>query len=192
MSRDTRENAIAKDKMEIWKDVPGWEDIYQVSNKGRVRSLDRFIFSSKWKHGFQHQTGKILKPGTHKKGYQIVSFTKPGTRKKMFWVHALVAQTFIGPRPEKLQVCHNDGNPKNNCVENLRYGTQKENSQDSIRHGTANTAKGADHPTAKLSWKQVRFLRANRPKKSIRGWSLYYRISPSTVCSIISGRAYVE
>lgn len=178
--------------METWKDVPGWEDIYQVSNKGRVRSLDRFIFSSKWKHGFQHQTGKILKPGTHKKsGHQIIIFTKPGTKKSL-WVHSLVAQAFIGPRPDGLQVCHNDGNPKNNHVENLRYGTQKENSADSIRHGTARALKGHENPNAKLSLRQVRFLRKSRKQKSIREWALYYEISPTTVCSIISGRSYVE
>nr|WP_232111245.1 HNH endonuclease signature motif containing protein [Nocardia wallacei] len=60
---------------------------------------------------------------------------KLGTVRKLRTAHSLVAEAFIGPRPEGLQVCHNDGDPTNNMLANLRYDTPSENQTDIVRHG---------------------------------------------------------
>lgn len=111
--------------MEIFKDIKEYEGLYQVSNLGRVKSLN------------YNKTGKekILKPTTNKKGYQFVGLYKEG-KTKNFLVHRLVAMAFI-PTPmdtNATQVNHKDENPANNCVENLEWCTPKYN----INYGTHN------------------------------------------------------
>ena len=102
---------------EVWKSVPGYEGIYEVSNQGRVKSLVRET---------NNQYGKeeiILSPGWvhHKEnGYLFVRLCKDGVKKR-FLLHRLVAEVFI-PNPDNLpQVNHKDENPNNNCIENLEW-----------------------------------------------------------------------
>lgn len=102
---------------ERWLPVPGWET-YLVSDAGRVRG----------------PRGGILRQVRRQDGYMQVRLhirNVPTTRK----VHRLVAAAFIGPCPEGLEVRHLDGDPANNHVSNLRYGTHSENVQDLLRHG---------------------------------------------------------
>lgn len=108
---------------EIWKDVVGYEGLYQVSNLGRVKSLN------------YNRTGKekIMKPISHKYGYLKVNLRKNNSEKK-FLIHRLVAQAFL-PNPNNLpQVNHKDENPSNNIVTNLEYCDAKYNSN----YGTRN------------------------------------------------------
>lgn len=108
---------------EIWKDIEGYEGLYQVSNKGRVKS-------------FHSGEGKIMKPGTHPLGYKSVTLFKD-KKGKVAKVHRLVAQAFI-PNPENLPVInHKDENPSNNNVENLEWCTQKYN----LNYGTCQERK---------------------------------------------------
>jgi hypothetical protein len=104
---------IMQTQEEIWKDVVGYEGLYQVSNLGRVRS---FGFD-KW------HKGKIIKGCFDgKKKYLFVSLHKEG-KSKGFNIHRLVATAFI-PNPNNLpQVNHKDENKENNCVENLEWCT---------------------------------------------------------------------
>jgi len=115
---------------EIWKDIPGYEGFYQISNKGRVKSL---VFKD-------YKREKILKYCKNINRYSTRFFIdlKRNCIKERFYIHQLVALAFIGPCPEGMEVCHNDGNAENNCAENLRYGTHQENMRDMIRHGTNN------------------------------------------------------
>ena len=101
---------------EIWKDIEGYEGLYQVSDLGRVKRVT---------------TNRILKQAKHHGGYMRVDLCKNGKR-KAHKIHRLVAQAFI-PNPEnKLQVNHIDENKTNNIISNLEWLTAKENNN----HGT--------------------------------------------------------
>lgn len=113
---------------EEWRPVVGLEGSYEVSNRGKVRSLDRVIED---RRGVRRRvSGRTLKPGTNQ-GYFCVSLAGH-TRS----VHQLVLEAFVGPYPSKThEVCHNNGDKTDNRLENLRYGTRSENTLDMVRHG---------------------------------------------------------
>lgn len=118
--------------MEEWKDIPFRKGMYQVSNLGRVRSLDREVYRN-GPHGrkiFLKRKGQILKQLKTPYGYLVVNLGKGYLQKR---VHRLVAICFI-PNPEnKSTVNHKDGNKENNCVENLEWCTVKENNLHAMR-----------------------------------------------------------
>lgn len=117
---------------ESWKSIPGYDGYYLVSDSGRVRSIDRVINTAQGKRKCR---GKIMSPVPDKLGRPVVNLCKDGSPKQ--WkVHRLVAAVFIGPCPDGMEVCHGDGNNKNNHVSNLRYDTHNANYQDMIDHGT--------------------------------------------------------
>ena len=122
------------ERAERWKPVNGYVGIYEVSSHGRVRSVDRAITRS---DGQVHRRkGKLLRtPLSTGGGYPFLRLSAQG-KTQVRTVHSLVAEAFIGPRPEGREVCHNDGNPANNRLDNLRYGTSSDNQLDKVRHGT--------------------------------------------------------
>ena len=98
---------------EVWKDILGYEGLYQVSDKGRVKSI-----------GYGKE--RILKPANNGRGYLLVGLCK-NNEKKHFLVHRIVAQAFI-PNPNNLpEVNHRDENKENNRVENLEFCDRKYN-----------------------------------------------------------------
>ena len=120
--------------LEQWKPVYGYEGIYEVSSHGRVRSLDRTVTRSDGQ--VRHLEGKVLRtPPMQPSGYPFVNLRAQG-KHRIRYVHSLVAEAFIGTRPEGMEVCHYDGNKTNNHVDNLRYGTSRDNELDKLRHGT--------------------------------------------------------
>lgn len=101
---------------EIWKDIKGYEGLYQVSNTGRVKRV---------------ATGRVLKGSKNAGGYITVKLSKHGVTSTKT-IHRLVAETFI-PKPEnKPEINHIDEDKTNNKVDNLEWSTRKEN----INHGT--------------------------------------------------------
>jgi len=113
--------------IEEWRDIEGYEGYYQVSNLGRVRSVDRFD-----DRGF-HQRSCILKSTDNGKGYRTVGLTKKAKGKRVR-VHRLVAHAFIPNPDNKPYVNHKDETRDNNNVDNLEWVTHKEN----INYGTHN------------------------------------------------------
>ena len=117
--------------MEIWKDVPEYEGRYQISNMGRIKSLDRYARVGGGSVRFVQ--GGIIKPIRCKNGYLEAPFSKNGIR-EVFLLHRLVAQLFI-PNPNGLpQINHKDENLSNNSYENLEWCTAKYNAN----YGTRN------------------------------------------------------
>ena len=107
---------------EIWKDIPGYEGIYQVSTVGNVKRLEKVCLRSRAPYILRE---KILKSYVDRMGYYGIHLRKNG-KDKSFKVHQLVALTFI-PNPEnKPEVDHIDANRLNNVVDNLRWSTRKE------------------------------------------------------------------
>lgn len=139
----TQSIAPKSDQLERWLPVVGYEGRYEVSNLGRVRSLDRVT-----RHG-RRRKGRMLKPTPMPRGYQLVNLWLDNSP-RMWLIHRLVLTAFVGPAPEGTEALHGIGGPGNNTLPNLRWGTHSENQFDQVAHGThANAAKescGAGHP----------------------------------------------
>lgn len=118
---------------EVWKAIPGWEGLYEASTHGRVRSLDRFTIRSNGRP--YRRKGRILKTwavphsGHH---YVALHANAKGTK---YRVHRLILKTFAGEPPAGTEACHNNGNPADNRIENLRWDTKAANAQDTVKHG---------------------------------------------------------
>ena len=128
---------------EMWKDIPGYSGKYQISNLGRVLS-------------FKRHTPRYLKPKTQPStGKLCVQLSDGSSVTKC--IHTLVAEAFIGPRPKGLVIRHLDGDKTNNKIDNLAYGTHKENIADAIKHGTH-----FGHNRRVLTDDQVRLVRSRQ------------------------------
>jgi len=134
---------------EVWKDIPEYEGLYQVSNLGQVRSIGRATTK-----------GKILKPD-EVNGYLRVMLSKNNIRKN-FLVHRLVANTFICEMDDTMQVNHKDFNRKNNTPKNLEWVTRKENVNHFRRSKKAKVRDekfmGLNNPKVKLSLDEISLI----------------------------------
>ena len=104
-----------------WRPVVYWEGLYEVSDCGRVRSV-------------RLSKPRAIRPLPNRRGHLRVMLTH-GERRVHAYVHTLVAEAFLGPRPEGLLVCHRDDRKRNNRVGNLYYGTRSDNARDAIANG---------------------------------------------------------
>lgn len=117
---------------EEWRPIPGYEELYEVSNKGNVRSLDRKVWNG---NGFYLKKGRILKKSKTTTGYWKVELYDKGRGRKSKKVHRLVAKAFIPKIKDKNLINHIDGNPLNNNVENLEWCSQSENMEHAYEIG---------------------------------------------------------
>ena len=114
---------------EEWRPVVGFEGLYEVSDRGRVRSLDR-VDSRGWRF-----KGRVMRCASDARGYRRVRLSRAGTQSTRL-VHRLVAEAHIGPPPTGARlVRHLNDDPNDNRVENLSYGTDADNKLDAIRNG---------------------------------------------------------
>lgn len=114
---------------ESWRPIAGYEDAYEVSDLGRVRSVPRVVNAGP-PPGKRAIPAKVLTPTLANNGYLQVTL-----RRRALMIHSLVAEAFIGPRPDGLETCHNDGDSHNNRLSNLRYDTISSNRKDTVLHG---------------------------------------------------------
>lgn len=164
---------------EIWRPVVGFEGRYEVSNLGRVRRT----FTSRG-----HRYGDLLRGVPQKSGHIQVQLTPSTSAKsRMMLLHHVVLEAFVGGCPVGYETRHLDGNPQNNVLSNLCWGTHVENMEDRERHGR--TSRNERHATAKLSDMQVAEMR-KRAGDGERGRALAreFGIGYSQAQRIISGQ----
>lgn len=165
---------------EEWKPVVGHENEYEVSNLGRVKSLERKVRLVT--HGVETKRTvpeRVLKPGCMNRfGHCSVAIGRGNTRT----VHSLVAEAFIGPRPEKFDVAHLNGDGGDNRAENLAYVSRAENNHHMVHHGRR-----------KLTVEQVRDLRSRHwPVGSQTKAARELGVSPQTLNNLLRGRIYAH
>jgi hypothetical protein len=132
-----RHERIQGGSMTEWRDIPGYEGLYQVSDDGQVNSLGRVVDKGRW--GIAHFAPRILKQSLTA-GYPTVDLYRDRKQTQVF-VHRLVAQVFLADTYfEGAITLHGDGNRTNNVVTNLRWGTYSDNNRDKTRHGTDHNA----------------------------------------------------
>ena len=155
---------------ELWLPVYGLEDQYLVSNVGRVQC---------------RQTGNIRRMYALDGRYVAVAMNQ-----KIRKVHHLVAEAFIGPRPEGMLCLHRDDDKLNNTPENLYWGTQKQNQQDCIKNGHRPSQSGEANHNAKLDEDAVRAIRA--AQGTCKAIGKQYGVSPMTVSLIKRGKLWSQ
>lgn len=125
---------------EVWKDVLGYKGLYKVSNLGNIKSLPR---------KGTIKTEKLLKPKIDKDGYLCVTLYKNNSRKN-YYVHRIVAMSFINNYNNLPQVNHIDGNKQNNNTNNLEWCTNQDNIQHAWRIGLKKRRYGKDNDKSKI------------------------------------------
>ena len=134
--------------MERWLPIPDFPE-YEASTAGRVRSKDKTV--NHWRGGKRLRKGRVLKPGWCGGGGRYHFYRLANSEGKILsrMAHRLILETFVGPRPEGMQGCHNDNDPHNNAISNLRWDTPAANNADKIAHGTWQG--GANHWTQRAN-----------------------------------------
>jgi hypothetical protein len=158
---------------ERWRPVVGWEGLYEVSDHGRVRSVDRVVMTRSGPRSYQE---KVLQPATDRKGYKQVGLRSPGQRADRK-VHRLVLEAFVGPCPPGCEARHLNGAPGDNRRSNLAWGTPGEQWADKVAHGTATV--GVRACGAKLNPALVRQLRAEYASGGVSQQQLADRVGVS-------------
>lgn len=176
---------------ERWLPVVGYEGLYEVSDLGRVRSLDRdHTFRDRW--GVQRPRrirGQLLRPQVVF-GYSKVPLNRQGHGSDRQCVHVLVLTAFVGPRPEGLDTRHLNGVRADCRLENLVWGTKAQNEADKLAHGTL--LHGESHPSSKLTAREVADIRAayRAREVSCRALGEQYGVSLACIQDIVSGRSW--
>jgi hypothetical protein len=177
---------------ELWKPVTGWQGRYEVSSLGRMRSVDRVdeVTNRFGCRELRSHKGRLLLLGQTKTGYVLVTMTRPGAIRACKYVHRLVAEAFIGPCPNGMEVCHGDNDRANNASYNLRYDTRSSNALDRHRHGTMNQARGSTHYFAKIDEKMAADIYSACRKFSERHVAKQFCVSRGLVRNVKTGATW--
>ena len=158
--------------MENWLNVVDFEGIYEVSNFGNIRSS---------------KNKQLKKITIDSNGRPYLGLWK-NNKQKIVRPHKLVLEAFVGKALQGMECCHNDGNQKNNRLENLRWDTPKNNHADKLKHGTSNTGERCNW--AKLTKAQVIAIRADiRTQKEI---ATEYGVQQSQISRIKNGVRWIH
>ena len=159
---------------EIWKPIPGFP-AYDVSNHGRVRSYyTRGVCPE-----ITSSPLRILKNCKLNNGHYIIKLYKDGNIHR-YLVHRLVMLAFVGPCPDGLEVCHNDGDPTNNHLDNLRYDTHSNNISEAVWHG--------NRRFTPLDIVEAR--KERRAGATVTSLAKKYNVAFSTMSALCNGRTY--
>lgn len=158
----------------IWKEIEGFPD-YKISNYGQIKSRKNDI--------------KLLKPVKNcVSGHLSIILCKNKTKNRKL-IHRLVLESFEGPCPEGMECCHDDGNPENNHISNLRWDTRKNNRADCRKHGTNNV--GERNGGSKLTASdiiEIRRLSDSGMKRRKIGHK--FNITVRNICAIVLRRTW--
>ena len=180
---------------EVWKDVVGYKGYYRVSSFGRIWSVARVVKRPYGKGGDMKIIscpikGRIMKFGTSDRyGHRYVVLNK-GAGPRNHSVHHLVLGAFVGPKPMGMEGCHNNGDPTNNRLTNLRWDTHRNNHADRFRHGTNNA--GERNGSAKLTKIEVKRIRALYAEGNLtmQRLSCMYGVAESTIMNITTYQSW--
>lgn len=167
---------------EFWVDVLGYEGLYKVSNLGRVVSLARVVMTTR---GPRKYKDKLMRPTPDALGYPRTSLTLDYV-KDDFIVHRLMLQSFTGCDNSRLMALHNNGDSTDCRLDNVRWGTPKENSADKSIHGTQ--PKGIEVTNSKLTEEDVLIIRLS--SSSCADMSRLFEVSPSVIFSIRKNKTW--
>lgn len=162
--------------METWRDIPGYGGAYQVSDLGRVRSLDREV---RYGDVSYRRRGVVLSQCARSRSSAHRSTRVAG---KNYQVHRLVLAAFVGPCPPGHEVRHLDGDPTNNTLRNLRYGTREQNAADRIEHRVFKLS-----PSEVLDIRNLQLLGAPINKSAL---ARRYGVSRTLIRDILNFKAY--
>lgn len=170
---------------EIWKDIAGYEGLYQISNLGRVKSLERVVIYKTGRK--QRYSEKVLKVRCNKCGYSYIKLWK-NSKHKTLTIHRLVAEAFILNKYNKPQVNHIDGNKTNNCTSNLEWTTGSENIKHAIDNGLIEIKCGESSTSSRLTEKDVLEIRESNDLHRIL--AIKYGVTRQTIGDIKNRRRW--
>ena len=178
---------------EEWRAVVGYEGYYEVSNFGRVRSLDRSIWYTPYRRQpvrVAHHKGRLLRlQRGQNPGYRCVILVRRNQHTTCF-VHALVLEAFVGPRPEGWVCNHKNGNPGDNRASNLEWCTYSQNNQHAIDTGLRRV-RGEDHYAHYFTAEQVlEIRRLHRAGLGPTPLSRQFKVPFGTIRKIIDRRTW--
>lgn len=186
---------------EVWRDVPGYERLYQVSNMGRVRSVERLV---PFYNGACRRYGGVMRPWGKRGSYLRIQLRKDG-RSKDLAVHHIVWAAFFGGRPKGFEINHKNGSKRDNRADNLELVTHSENIKHAYANGLIPTRVGEGNTKAILTdevvlWMRRRYRKVMRsrltegkksaPRGMIRALAQRYRVTTTTIKSAIKGETW--
>lgn len=191
ISKEKKNELSLVEILERWRQVPGYEGIYEISSFGRIKSLSRYVNS-----GYNSKrllSEVIMKPKTDRYGYLVICLYKEGKRKHPT-VHRLVGLSFLTNENNYPHINHIDGNKLNNHFTNLEFCTELYNQRHAVNLGLRkNCVKyGEDCNFSKLKVEQVKYIRESYNKKTMNQKTLANRfnVSISTISMILSNKIW--
>lgn len=170
--------------METWKDIPGYEGLYQVSDFGRIKSLPKYRITGGG--GVRHYESKIMKTSINNWGYPTLSLCKDG-KHKTHKVHRLVAKAFISNLENKPQVNHINGIKTDNRVENLEWATESENIRHAYDSGLNQCSEYTKRKISKANSKKLIDTSTGNRYNSIKSAASSLGINYHTLRNMVSG-----
>lgn len=175
-----------------WRPVVGYENLYEVSDDGSVRSCPREVgarFGST-----RVRKAKLLVPIVYRKDHWRVRLTDSMGIEKVKRVHHLVAEAFLGPRPAGMLVLHKDDDRSRNGVNNLYYGTSKQNADDRSRNGNwkPGVSLGERHGQSKLKERDIpQIIELRAAGLSFGAIGRRFGVAEMTIQDVVKGRTWV-